>query len=71
LELSKQGAVTKHHRTKWAAENGVVYTATASASLSCVGANQVRLEWAFSNPGTVRFMACVECSYASLTTTME
>ena len=71
LELSKQGAVTKHHRTKWAAENGVVYTATASASLSCVGANQVRLEWAFSNPGTVRFMPCVECSYASLTTTME
>ena len=41
LSLDAAGAIAKTKRTEWPAKNRCVYTATASASLSCVGMNQV------------------------------
>ena len=40
LQLSEDGNINRHHRSSWPSENCVVYTAVASASLSCVSANQ-------------------------------
>ena len=41
LSLDASGAITRTKRTEWPTQNCCVYTATASASLSCVGMNQV------------------------------
>ena len=41
LSLDERGAIAKTTRTEWPSNNRCVYTATASPSLSCVGANQV------------------------------
>jgi protease II len=40
LSLDESGAITRSTRTEWPTQNCCVYTATASASLSCVGMNQ-------------------------------
>ena len=40
LSLDERGAIARTTRTEWPSNNRCVYTATASTSLSCVGANQ-------------------------------